>query len=109
VREKEVISLERAVEKLTGEPAGVFGLADPDGGRGLIREGMAADVTVFDPATVAPGPLRRVRDFPADGERLTADQPSGVTHTLVNGVVIRRDGEPVAEGLAARPGAVLRS
>ena len=40
-------------------------------------EGKAADLVVFDPATVAPGPLRRVRDFPADAERLTADQPVG--------------------------------
>ncbi len=109
VREKEVISLERAVNKLTGEPAGVFGLDAADGGRGLLREGMAADVTVFDPDTVAPGPLRRIRDFPADGERLTADAPSGMTHTLVNGVPIRVDGEPVADTADLRPGQVLRS
>src|SRR3954471_13286099 len=109
VREKEVISLERAVQKLTGEPAGVFGLDQAGGGRGLLREGMAADITVFDPDTIAPGPLRRVRDFPADGERLTADQPSGMTHTIVNGVPIRVDGAPVPEGLDRTPGTVLRS
>jgi N-acyl-D-amino-acid deacylase len=109
VREKPVITLERAVQKLTGEPAGVFGLDAADGGRGLLREGMAADITVFDPDTVAPGPLRRVHDFPADGERLTADAPSGMTHTLVNGVPIRVDGEPLADGLDAKPGTVLRS
>jgi N-acyl-D-aspartate/D-glutamate deacylase len=109
VREKEVISLERAVNKLTGEPARVFGLDTPDGGRGVLREGMAADVTVFDPDTVAPGPLRRIRDFPADGERLTADAPSGMTHTLVNGVPIRVDGEPDPEAADLRPGRVLRS
>jgi N-acyl-D-aspartate/D-glutamate deacylase len=109
VREKEVISLERAVQKLTGEPAGVFGLDNAEGGRGLLREGMAADVTVFDIGTVAPGPLRRIHDFPADGERLTADAPTGMTHTLVNGVPIRVDGESVPDGLSARPGQVLRS
>jgi N-acyl-D-aspartate/D-glutamate deacylase len=109
VREKEVISLERAVQKLTGEPAGVYGLDTADGGRGLLREGMAADITVFDPDTVAPGPLRRVRDFPADGERLTADQPAGMLHTIVNGVPIRVDGQTDTEGLAANPGTVLRS
>ena len=70
--------------------------------------GKAADLCVFDPETVAPGPLRRIRDFPADGERLTADAPVGMTHTLVNGVPIRVDGAPAEEGLAARPGVVLR-
>jgi N-acyl-D-aspartate/D-glutamate deacylase len=109
VRDKGVLSLERAVHKLTGEPAGVFGLDAPRGGRGLLREGMAADITVFDPDTVAPGPLRRVRDFPADGERLTADRPTGMQHTLVNGVPIRVDGASDEGGLAARPGQVLRS
>lgn len=109
VREREVISLERAVNKLTGEPAGVFGLDRADGGRGLLREGMAADITVFDPDTVAPGPLRRIHDFPADGERLTADAPTGMTHTIVNGVPIRIDGTPVAGAASLRPGQVLRS
>jgi len=76
--------------------------------RGTIALGQAADLCVFDPETVAPGPLRRIRDFPADGERLTADAPVGLTHTLVNGVPIRVDGASEEEGLARRPGAVLR-
>jgi N-acyl-D-aspartate/D-glutamate deacylase len=104
VRGRDVMSLERAVHKLTGEPASVFGLVD----RGVLETGRAADVVVFDPATVAPGPLRRVVDFPADGERLTADAPVGVRHVLVNGVAIRVDGEMVPEAQAARPGVVLR-
>jgi N-acyl-D-amino-acid deacylase len=107
VRERPVIDLPRAVHKLTGEPAAVFGFDGP-GGRGVLREGMAADIAVFDPETVAPGPLRRVRDFPADGERLVADAPVGVTHVLVNGAPIRVDGEPVTEVVDARPGRVLR-
>jgi N-acyl-D-aspartate/D-glutamate deacylase len=109
VREQEVIGLERAVHKLTGEPAHVFGLDSPTGGRGRLAVGMAADVTVFDPATVDPGPLRRVRDFPADGERLTADRPTGMRHTLVNGVPIRVEGEHDPDGVAAGAGKVLRS
>ena len=104
VRDRSVMSLERAVHKLTAEPAAVYGLTD----RGTLEVGKAADVCVFDPETVAPGPLRRVRDFPADGERLTAPEPVGVTHVLVNGVPIRRDGAPAPSGLGARPGKVLR-
>ena len=105
VRDREVMSLERAIHKLTAEPAGVYGLHD----RGSVEPGKAADLCVFDPATVAPGPLRRVFDFPANGERLTADAPVGVTHVLVNGVPIREDGEAVTAGLDARPGVLLRS
>ncbi len=108
VRERGTITLERAIEKLSGEPARVFGLDGP-GGRGVLRPGMAADITVFDPETVAPGPLRRIRDFPADGERLTADAPIGMIHTFVNGTAIRRDGTPVTEAIEARPGRLLRS
>ena len=109
VREKGVISIERAIHKLTAEPAAVYGLDHPAGGRGRLKVGMAADITVFDPETVAPGPLRRVRDFPANGERLTADQPTGMRHTLVNGVPIRVDGLPSEDGLGRLPGSVLRS
>ncbi len=105
VRDRGVMPLERAVHKLTGEPAAVYALVD----RGTVEVGKAADLCVFDPDTVAPGPLRRLRDFPADGERLTADAPVGMTHVLVNGVPIRLDGEPWAEGLDTRPGTVLRS
>jgi N-acyl-D-amino-acid deacylase len=53
VRERGVMPLERAIHKLTGEPAGVYGLAD----RGTVEVGKAADLCVFDPDTVAPGPL----------------------------------------------------
>jgi N-acyl-D-amino-acid deacylase len=104
VRERATLSLEAAVHKLTGEPASVFGFHD----RGVLEPGRAADVTVFDPDTVAPGGLRRIRDFPADGERLVADAPVGVTHVVVNGTPIRVDGAPEAAGVDARPGRVLR-
>ncbi len=103
VRERGVLSLEAAVHKLTGEPAGVFGFTD----RGAVREGMKADLAVFDPDTVAPGGLHRVRDFPADGERLVADEPQGMRHVLVNGTPIRLDGEAVSDALESRPGRVL--
>jgi len=102
VREKEVLPLERAIYKMTAEPARVFGLAN----RGTVEVGKAADLCVFDPETIDPGPLRRLYDFPADGERLTADSPTGVTHVLVNGSPIRIDGVP--ESSDERPGVVLR-
>jgi N-acyl-D-aspartate/D-glutamate deacylase len=104
VREKEVLTLEEAIRKLTSEPATIYGFAD----RGVLAPGKAADVTVLDPDTVAPGPVRRIRDFPADGERLVADQPGGIRHVIVNGTPIRVDDEPVAEALEARPGRILR-
>ena len=87
VRDRGVMSLEAAVHKLTGEPAGMFGFVR----RGYLREGYWADVCVFDPKTVGTGPTRRVRDFPADAERLTAEEPTGIRHVLVNGTPIRVD------------------
>jgi N-acyl-D-aspartate/D-glutamate deacylase len=105
VRERQVMSLEHAVHKLTAEPARFYGIED----RGSVEVGLAADLVVFDPDTVGPGPLRRVVDFPAGGERITADAPVGMRHTLVNGVPVRRDGHQVEAGADARPGAVLRA
>ena len=99
VRDRQLMPLEQAVRKLTGEPADMFGFVR----RGYLNEGYWADVCVFDPHAVSPGPLRRVRDFPADGERLTAEEPSGVRHVLVNGTPIRRDGAQV-DSPEPRPG-----
>jgi N-acyl-D-aspartate/D-glutamate deacylase len=99
VRDRALMPLEHAVRKLTGEPADLFGFAR----RGYLRAGNWADVCVFDPATVGPGPTRRVRDFPAGAERLTAEEPSGVRHVLVNGVPIRVDGAQL-DARDLRPG-----
>jgi N-acyl-D-aspartate/D-glutamate deacylase len=99
VRDREVMPLERAVRKLSGEPADMFGFAR----RGYVREGNWADLCVFDPETVSPGPTRRVRDFPADAERLTAEEPAGMRHILVNGSPIRVDERQVDLG-DFRPG-----
>jgi N-acyl-D-amino-acid deacylase len=100
VRERKLLSLEKAVRKMTGEPADIFGFVR----RGYLREGNFADVCVFDPVTVGPGPLRRVRDFPADAERLTAEEPTGVRHVLVNGTPIREDGVQLEIMRERRPG-----
>ncbi len=104
VRDRELMPMEKAVRKLSAVQADLFNLVD----RGYLREGAYADVVVFDPDTVAPGPLRRIRDFPADAERLTADAPTGITHVLVNGTPIRRDGEVDRTGVDIHPGHVLR-
>lgn len=103
VRERGVLTVEDAVHRLSGVQAELFGFAD----RGVLREGAFADVCVFDPATVAPGPLRRLRDFPANGERLTADAPVGVKHVLVNGVVIRENEQSRSLDEIGRPGMMI--
>jgi N-acyl-D-amino-acid deacylase len=101
VRDRQLMPLETAVHKLTKVQADLLGVGD----RGELCPGAWADVVVFDPDTVAPGPVRRVRDFPADGERLTADQPEGIRHVLVNGTPIVVDGDHDRD---ARPGRIVR-
>jgi len=79
-RELGAMPMTEAVRRLTHLPAQVFGMR----GRGLIREGCAADLLLFDPATVGRGPKRRVFDLPAGGPRLTTDA-IGVHGVWVNG------------------------
>jgi N-acyl-D-aspartate/D-glutamate deacylase len=101
VRERQLMPLERAIYRLTGNQADLLGLVD----RGRLAPGNWADVVVFDQETVAPGPIRRLADFPAGSERLTADEPVGVRHVLVNGVPIRHEG---VQDLEARSGQIVR-
>jgi N-acyl-D-aspartate/D-glutamate deacylase len=103
VRDKGVLSLEEGVRRLTSQPAEVFGITD----RGRLAPGLAADVTVFDPATVGCGPLRRVFDFPAGADRLVSDA-RGIRAVVVNGVVIRADGRDALAADGALPGRVVR-
>ena len=105
VRDRNVMPMETAIRKLSGQQADLFGFVD----RGYLRPGYWADITVFDPETIDPGPVRRVRDFPANAERLTADEPAGIRHVLVNGQPIQVDGEIVTDAVNARPGQLLRS
>ena len=104
VRDRQVMPIEHGIRKLTGEIADVIGVD-----RGYVRVGSPADIVVFDLGQLSPGPLRRVRDMPADGERLVADAPTGIDAVLVNGVPIRVDGKPLDHLLEEYPGAVLRS
>jgi N-acyl-D-aspartate/D-glutamate deacylase len=103
VRDRQALPVEKAIRKLSGVQADLFGFAD----RGYLREGAFADIFVFDLDTVGPGPVRRVRDFPANTERLTADAPTGVRHVLVNGTPIRRDGVSFS-GSDLRPGRMAK-
>ena len=79
-RERGLLSMSDAVRRLTSQPAQVFGMHD----RGLIREGCAADLLLFDPQTVGRGPKRRVYDLPGGAARLTTDA-IGVHGVWVNG------------------------
>jgi N-acyl-D-amino-acid deacylase len=100
VRAKQAIALEQAVRMLSFEPATHWGFSD----RGLIREGMAADLLVFDPETIAPEMPEVVRDLPAGARRLT-QRARGIAATVVNGEIVLRDGKPTG----ALPGQLLRS
>ncbi|MCF2531943.1 N-acyl-D-amino-acid deacylase family protein [Yinghuangia soli] len=104
VRDRDVMPVEEGVHKLTGQIAGVLGLD-----RGRLHPGAHADLAVLDYAALSPGPVRRVRDLPADGERLIADEPAGLDHVLVAGVPIRTHGRPATAGLDRLPGTILRS
>jgi len=89
VREKKIITLEDAIRKMTSLPAQTFRLRD----RGLLREGMAADIVIFDDKTIV--------------DRATfkepAQYPAGISYVIVNGQVVVKNGEH----LRARPGKVL--
>ena len=91
VRDREVLSLERAVYKAAGNPADVLGLPD----RGRVYEGYVADLVVFDPD--------RMR------ANATYDDPmrpsDGIEHVVIDGEFVVEDGEPTGN----RPGRVLRS
>jgi N-acyl-D-aspartate/D-glutamate deacylase len=100
IRGRKLVSLERAVQMLTGAQADVFGINE----RGYLREGYHADVVVFDPNEIGSEDASLVFDLPGDAPRLTAGSV-GVRRVLVNGVETLRDG--VATG--NRPGALLRS
>jgi N-acyl-D-amino-acid deacylase len=89
VRDEKIISLAEAVKRLSGLPATNLGLDH----RGFVREGMFADVVVFDPATIA--------------DRATFEKPHqyavGMKHVFVNGVQVLKDGEHTG----AKPGRAL--
>ena len=101
VREERALTLERAIQRITSEPADFFGFRD----RGRLRAGAAADIVIFDETKVN-SPLRPtpVQDLPAGGTRLYC-KAEGISEVIVNGQVLYRDGRHTG----ALPGTVLRS
>ena len=99
VRERAAFTLEQAIRMITYQPAQAWRLHD----RGMLAPGYAADITVFDPDTVAPLMPRVVHDVPAGGTRLD-QRAQGYKATVVNGQVFTKDGEATE----TRPGRVLR-
>jgi N-acyl-D-aspartate/D-glutamate deacylase len=101
VREKEALTLEYAVQRLTSEPADFFGLRD----RGRLAPGMAADIVVFDSKTVGSAKRPEMRyDLPGGGRRLVMPA-QGIYATIVNGAVLYEEGKHTG----VLPGQVLRS
>ena len=103
VRDKKVLTIEQAVHALAARPAEVLGLKD----RGRLAVGLPADIVIFDPDTVANGPLRRVNDLPAGAERLVSDA-IGIDAVIVNGTIIRLDGHDVLDRSGRLPGQLIR-
>ncbi len=101
VRERQIMTLEQAVARLTAQPADLFGIR----GRGRLKQGYAADVAIFDPGTIGSASRGERRyDLPGGAKRMV--MPSrGITHTIVNGQVAYVDGQ--VTGSAS--GVVMRS
>ncbi len=101
VRDIGALDLAEAVRKLTSQPASLFGITD----RGRLAPGYAADLMLFDPATVGRGEKRRVHDLPTGAARLTT-APRGLHGVWVNGLRIADEAGVIRS--EARPGQVLR-
>ncbi len=100
VRERGLISLEAAVQKITDTPARFYGLRD----RGRLRPGYRADIVVFDPERVRAGDVTLRADMPASQSRLYSEGVA-IERVLVNGVEIVHQGALTG----ATPGTILRS
>jgi N-acyl-D-amino-acid deacylase len=100
VRDRQIMSLEHAVKRLTSEPADFFGLSD----RGRLTPGMAADIAVFDADTYGSGMDPVWSDDSSAGGRRLVMPVEGVQCTIVNGTVLYEDGQHSGE----LPGRVLR-
>jgi N-acyl-D-aspartate/D-glutamate deacylase len=100
LRNRKLVSVERAIQLMTEAPARLFGLT----GRGRVAAGHFADLFIFDPETVGSEPATLVNDLPGGSPRLVADA-TGVVRVLVNGVETIVDGKPTGD----LPGTLLKS
>jgi N-acyl-D-aspartate/D-glutamate deacylase len=100
VRERDLLTLEQAVQMLTEAPAELYGLTD----RGRLAEGTYADVVVMDPSTISSDEVAVRFDLPGGAGRLYAEA-NGIEHVLVNGTPVVAD----AKLTGTRPGTLLRS
>ena len=100
VRQRQALTLEKAVQKLTSVPANLFGIPN----RGQLAEGKVADLVIFDPETVSPQTPEYVHDFPRNGRRLIC-KANGIEATFVSGTQVFDKGTHTGE----MPGRVLRS
>jgi N-acyl-D-amino-acid deacylase len=103
VRERKALSLEEAIRRITSMPADIFGFAD----RGRLREGLAADLVVFDPETIAAGEPELVHDLPDGGPRLV-QRAHGIAWSFVNGGAVIREGRRPESPAGRGAGRVLR-
>ncbi|MGH0033882.1 MAG: N-acyl-D-amino-acid deacylase family protein [Myxococcota bacterium] len=99
VIDREVWTLEEGIRQLTQVPAAMAGFSS----RGALLPGYAADIMIFDPATVGPGTKRMVYDLPGEQGRFSA-RPRGFAATIVNGEPIVIDGKLQT----AQPGQLVR-
>jgi N-acyl-D-amino-acid deacylase len=106
-RNKQILTLEQAVQRITSHPADFWGIKD----RGRLVQGLAADVCVFDFNQVGPSsepPLKSQQwrsDLPGGGRRLIWPVDRGVKYTIVNGEVVYENAQPTG----VLPGRVLHS
>jgi len=99
VRERQALTLEQAIRKITYDLASFWGLQ----GRGLLREGNFADVVIFDPEKISPQMPTVANDLPSGARRLK-QKSDGIKATIVNGEVLLRNNEHTG----ALPGRLLR-
>jgi len=99
VRQRGIMTLEEAVRMITSVPASAFGFTD----RGLVKEGLVADLNIIDPDTIGPAMPEIGHDLPSGACRLK-QKSYGILATIVSGQIVTRDAEPTG----STPGHLLR-